>query len=122
MSDIAKRLLLAVLLALAPAACGRDEPVEEPPREPAPVTPEPAGALLDIDPSPRTAVGARSGDPMRMLDRVVTPFLLPGGSLVVPNAGSSSIRVFRRDGTFVRELGGPGEGPGEIGELVAAWA
>jgi hypothetical protein len=58
---------------------------------------------------------------MEELDRVVTPFLLPDGTLAVPTTGASSIRIFSPDGTFVRSLGRPGEGPGELSYLARAW-
>jgi hypothetical protein len=79
------------------------------------------GAPVSIEPTPCLSVGALDGDPMVELDRVVTPFLLPDGSLAVPTIGASSIRIFAPDGAFVRSLGGPGEGPGEFSYLAAAW-
>jgi hypothetical protein len=84
-------------------------------------TPPQAGAPIAVDPTPCLSVGALDGDPMQELDRVVTPFLLPDGSLAVPTTGASSIRIFDSDGTFLRSLGGFGEGPGELSYLASAW-
>ncbi len=56
-----------------------------------------------------------------MFDRVVTPFLLPDGRLVVPDAGAHTIRLFGPDGAFLEELGREGRGPGEFSVLVDAW-
>jgi hypothetical protein len=63
------------------------------------------------------------GDTLQQFDGVVTPFLLPDGSLVVPQGGRGTpvIRVFAPDGSFSRSLGGPGEGPGEFKALQQAW-
>lgn len=83
--------------------------------------PVPPGTPLEIDSEPRLSIGVVEGDTLRQFHEVVTPFLLPNDRLVVPVAGAREIRVFGPDGDFVRSLGGPGEGPGEIGSLDAAW-
>ena len=67
------------------------------------------------------SVGVVAGDTLQEFDRVVTPFVLPDGRLVVPLGGSSDIRVFSREGAFAGRLGGSGEGPGEFAYLSAAW-
>jgi hypothetical protein len=80
-----------------------------------------SGAPLVIAPVPRLSVGVVDGDTAQQFDRVVTPFLLPSGALVVPDAGSKVIRVFNPDGSFARTLGREGEGPGEFSFLLGAW-
>ncbi|MGE0158400.1 MAG: hypothetical protein AB7T31_03255 [Gemmatimonadales bacterium] len=80
-----------------------------------------SGAPAGIDSIPCLSVGVLAGDPMEELDRVVTPFLLPDGSLAVPTSGASTIRIFSSDGAFERSLGGPGAGPGEFEYLASAW-
>ena len=80
-----------------------------------------AGAPLEIEAEAALSVGVVAGDSLREFDRVVTPFVLPDGRLVVPLAGSRDIRVFTQEGEFVERLGGRGEGPGEFVALSAAW-
>ncbi len=80
-----------------------------------------AGAPPTIEAEAVLSVGVVTGDTLQEFDRVVTPFVLPDGRLVVPLGGSSDIRVFGRDGEFVGRLGGEGEGPGEFRYLSAAW-
>ncbi len=43
----------------------------------------------------------------------------PTGRLFVMDAMSSDVRVFAPDGAFIRTLGGPGEGPGELSSPVS---
>jgi hypothetical protein len=84
---------------------------------PAPVT----GAPVSMAAAARLSVGVIEGDSLQEFDRVVTPFLLPDGRLVVPLAGAGAIRVFGPTGAFVETLGRSGEGPGEFGSLSQAW-
>ena len=80
-----------------------------------------AGAPPTIEAEAVLSVGVVTGDTLQEFDRVVSPFVLPDGRLVVPLGGSSEIRMFSREGTFVGRLGGSGEGPGEFRYLSAAW-
>lgn len=82
----------------------------------------PVGTPIAIDPLPTVSVGVVEGDPNQEFDRVVTPFLLPDGQLVVPVAGARSIRVFDEHGSFSYSLGSEGAGPGKFQSLNAAWA
>ena len=80
-----------------------------------------AGAPLEIEAVPALSVGVLGGDLHQEFDRVVRPFVLPDGRLVVPNSGTQDIRVFSADGAFLEGLGGRGEGPGEFLYLSVAW-
>lgn len=80
-----------------------------------------AGTPPTIEAEAVLSVGVVAGDTLQEFDRVVTPFVLADGRLVVPLGGSSEIRVFSPEGTFARRLGGSGEGPGEFRYLSAAW-
>ena len=53
---------------------------------------------LSVETGSLLSVGVVTGDTLQEFDRVVTPFVLPDGRLVVPLRGSSEIRVFTRDG------------------------
>ena len=82
----------------------------------------PVGTPVEIEPVRTLSVGLVQGDPNQEFDRVVTPFLLADGRLVVPVAGASSIRVFDEHGAFAYSLGRAGGGPGEFRSLSAAWS
>jgi len=43
--------------------------------------------------------------------------LIPDGRIAVADNGAATIRIFRPDGSFERELGRRGEGPGEFAYL-----
>ncbi|MYA10583.1 MAG: hypothetical protein F4087_04680 [Gemmatimonadetes bacterium] len=106
---------LFALCALVTLAGCADEPYPDQAQASSPGTP------LEIDAAPTLSVGVVAGDSLEIFDRVVTPFVLPDGRLVVPLDGSRDIRVFTPDGDFAYRLGGPGEGPGEFLSLSAAW-
>jgi hypothetical protein len=97
------------------AACASDEASE-------PASDVPAGTPMAIEETARLRVGVAAGDSFQELDRVVSPFLLPDGRLVVPSRGHNSIRVFSSTGEYVTTLGRQGEGPGEFTALLGAWA
>ena len=79
------------------------------------------GMPKEIDAEPILSVGVVTGDTLQEFDRVMTPFALPDGSVVVPVAGSRDIRVFSQNGDFVKRLGRRGGGPGEFVFLSAVW-
>lgn len=99
------------------AACG---PAEDEGASP-PEGPVPEGTPLEISEQPRLSVGVVEGDTLRQFHGVVTPFLLPNGTLAVPLSDAAVIRLFGPDGDFIQTLGRPGEGPGEFSSLSAAW-
>lgn len=107
-----RRLIFGALVVLAGCDADPDAGLVADPRAGTPPTIE-AEAVL--------SVGVVAGDTLQEFDRVVTPFVLADGRLVVPLGGSSEIRVFSPEGTFARRLGGSGEGPGEFRYLSAAW-
>jgi hypothetical protein len=85
------------------------------------VTPMP-GTPMEIAAQPRLSLGVSLGDTIQEFYQMRTPFLLPGDRLAVPLEGSSEIRVFGPDGSFLQSLGRAGEGPGEFVALTSAWA
>ncbi len=103
------------LLGLLVLGCVPDEGGSVPDRD------VPAGTPLKIVEEALMSVGEREGAPTEELDRVVTPFLLPDGALVVPLSGVGALRVFGPESAFSHELGRAGEGPGEFAALSAAW-
>ena len=75
-----------------------------------------------IQPTARISIGEAAGDTLEEFDRVVSPFLMPDGRLVVPLNSASTIRVFAADGRFLNSLGRKGSGPGEFLELHSVWS
>lgn len=68
---------------------------------------------LRLATDPQLVVGATDTDTLQLF-RVVDAELMPDGTLVVANAGSSEILYFDRNGTLTRRVGGAGSGPGEF--------
>lgn len=97
--------------------CGADAPGEGQGGSAVPI-----GTPVRVEADPEVAVGVVQGKSSEEFHEVVTPFVLPGGSLAVPSAGHGEIRIFDRRGDFVRSYGGSGEGPGEFVRLGGAWA
>ena len=56
-----------------------------------------ADAPLAIDAEALLSVGVLSGDTQQEFDRVISPFVLPDGRLVVPLAGSRDMAAWRHD-------------------------
>jgi hypothetical protein len=69
--------------------------------------------------APEVEVGAREDDPGHALHNVVGAVRLPGGRIVVANAGSRELLVFGPEGGHAATLGRKGRGPGEFEAL--AW-
>jgi hypothetical protein len=57
------------------------------------------------------------GEEPYMLSRVFDALRLPDGRILVGNSATSEIRVFDRQGKFLKSVGRKGNGPGEFGEL-----
>lgn len=63
------------------------------------------------------SVGVVDGPPEYTLSRVAAVRLLPDGGIAVADGQSASIRIYAADGTFVRQWGQAGDGPGEFGSI-----
>lgn len=91
------------LLALA-MACGgspTDRPLD-------------AAATWQIDTTPILAIGRENSDTAAPLGNAVAAYAMPDGGVVVADMGYTSIRYFDAQGTFVRQAGREGDGPGEF--------
>jgi hypothetical protein len=69
-----------------------------------------------VDTVPELELGAREGD---VLVSVTAAVRLPIGRIVVADAGAHQLRLYERDGTFLRAFGREGRGPGEF--VLPAW-
>lgn len=70
----------------------------------------PAGVVL----TRVSSIGVPEGDPVRTFGDVADVAADRAGNLYVLDAAARRVRVFARDGTFLREMGKPGRGPGEL--------
>jgi hypothetical protein len=64
-------------------------------------------------------IGVSYGDAQYQFFRVSAACWLPGGRIAVANAGSSTLRFFDLEGSFLGEVGGVGDGPGEFRRLTS---
>ena len=105
--DIARPpLLLGLLLAGLAACADRGGPSEA--AEPSRWT---AG------PEPALSVGEVDGDPRYLFSEITGVRLFPDGAFAVSEFSSRAIRVYDPEGRYARSMGGPGEGPGEFGDI-----
>lgn len=73
--------------------------------------------VLALSSEPLLTVGVEQGDPVREFDRIAVVRFLDDHVVAVANRGSSDVRLFGPDGTYLRTLGRTGEGPGEFASL-----
>jgi len=81
--------------------------------------------------APALEIGAADGPETDQLYGVQDAIRLEDGSIAIADGGTNRIRVYDRSGRHVRDLGGPGGGPGEFamlggigtagGRAIAAW-
>ncbi|HSG49558.1 MAG TPA: 6-bladed beta-propeller [Longimicrobiales bacterium] len=65
-------------------------------------------------------VGGDPAVPEALFGYVADVALDPEGRLYVLDQQARAVRVFDRDGSYLHSLGGPGEGPGELGALATS--
>ena len=66
-------------------------------------------------------IGLIDGPEAYQFERIPSIALDEADSLFVADERSGSIRVFDPNGKFVRDFGGLGEDPGELGQIVRIW-
>ena len=98
-----------VLLALLLLSCSKSG---ESPSE----TDEPA--VWTVSSEPTVTIGEIDGDPEYLLSRVSSGILIPDGRIAVADRHADGIRLFSPDGSFDREIGRRGEGPGEFAGIT----
>ncbi|MCG8467283.1 MAG: 6-bladed beta-propeller [Gemmatimonadetes bacterium] len=67
-----------------------------------------------MEEKPAVVIGTLDGPPETLFELIDEVRLLDDGRIVVADRGQNLIRVFARDGTFLVERGGEGDGPGEF--------
>lgn len=65
-------------------------------------------------------IGAVEGDPEYLLGDVVDVMTDSLGRVYVADRSISAIRVYDRNGVFLKDIGQAGEGPGEFGTILSA--
>lgn len=68
-------------------------------------------------PEPALDVGEVDGDPRYLFSQITGVRLFPDGGFAVSEFSSRAIRVYDAEGRYVVPMGGPGEGPGEFGDI-----
>lgn len=71
-----------------------------------------------VRPEPQVTIGVRYGAAEYQLFDVSAAARQSDGDIVVVDGGAREVRLYDRDGTYVRTLGGPGSGPGEFEDPV----
>jgi hypothetical protein len=119
------RMLVAVCLsatlAATLAACGAAGDASGDPAEDAEAAPGTV-PVLEAQATPSLEIGVMEGDPNYSFDDVVGTLHLASGNIAVADGGAEQISLFAPDGTFIRHVGGRGEGPGEFSDLVRLYA
>jgi len=90
-----------------------------------------ASPLYTVSDSFDLAIGAADGEAPYVFGRIGAAAELSDGTIMIVDAQAMEARFFSSDGTFVRAVGGRGEGPGEMqyvdgwwlagGDTVLAW-
>ena len=75
-----------------------------------------------LSPDPEVTIGLVDGDPDYLFGRISDGVLLPGGEIAVADLRLRTVRLYDSSGTFLRDLGRTGEGPGEFMSVMAIWA
>lgn len=71
-----------------------------------------------LDGLPLVVLGRAAGDAESQFYRVQAVRILPGGGVLVADGGSRELRRFDASGRLLWTFGGPGEGPGQFGQLT----
>ena len=79
------------------------------------------GQRWSMGTEPTLRIGTVAGDPDYIFERVRGATRMDDGTIVVLEGGTNELRLFDSSGSFVRNLGGTGEGPGEFLFLTEMW-
>jgi hypothetical protein len=80
-----------------------------------------SGAHGDLVVRETLRLGVIEGNGPEQFNQVVAVELDDAGHIFVGNAGSTSVRVFDADGSFLNEFGRRGEGPSELRSLIGVF-
>lgn len=71
-------------------------------------------SVWTIEPEPTVAIGAGVRGPADQFGLVIAARRLADGSIAVLEGFTQSVRVYDVEGRHLRDIGGPGDGPGEL--------
>jgi hypothetical protein len=74
-----------------------------------------------MDSVPAVTIGTVDGPPETLLFRAIAALVMKDGTIVIANAGTSELRYHDAQGSWLRSVGGQGEGPGEFRTLTNIW-
>jgi len=77
----------------------------------------PADRGWQVVAEPELTIGVVEGQPEYLFSNVESALLLDDGRIAVADRGSSQVRFYSRDGAYLGFVGGPGDGPGELGYI-----
>lgn len=81
-----------------------------------------AGAgVCTVTPEPTLDIGTLEGPDEYQFYRVFDAATLSDGRIAVVNQGSSQIRLYGQDGTYLDAFGAEGDGPGEFRDVFRLW-
>jgi hypothetical protein len=72
------------------------------------------GEAWVVSSEPHVTIGVLDGPAEYQFSRIADAARQSDGDVVVVDGRTREVRLYRRDGKFVRTLGGPGSGPGEF--------
>lgn len=67
------------------------------------------------------SIGELEGEREYLFQSIAGAVLLPDGGVAIADGGQAVVRSFDATGSFVAEMGGPGDGPGEFQALRDLW-
>ena len=77
-----------------------------------------SGGGWEVRPNPQLVIGQVDGDAPYLFSGIVGVVRLDNGEIAVGDGQSREIRIFSPAGEFVRAVGGPGDGPSEIPQML----
>jgi len=72
------------------------------------------GEAWSVSPEPHQTIGALDGPEEYQLVAVSSATRQSDGDVVIVDDGARTVRLYDREGVFLKTLGGPGSGPGEF--------
>lgn len=100
-------ILALALLWTAGTACDRTGPTDD--------------AWWTVSEEPTLEIGRLAGEDAYLFESIQSARILPDGRIAVADAGPPAVRVYGPDGRIRTEMGGEGEGPGQLLDIKGIW-
>lgn len=105
---VVKRPWVTVVLLLATLGAGCESSDGEP-------------GTWTVSSEPSVEIGRVTGEDAYLFESIQSARFLPDGRIAVADAGPPAVRVYGTDGRFRVEMGGEGEGPGQLLDIKGMW-